>query len=77
MEVSGQHRVPAALSPGTEPSCKLNKGRIGSRGLSGRFGEEKNPMRLLGIEPRFLSFSSQYPRHSCFRSSLYHTVQFC
>jgi hypothetical protein len=48
MEMSGQLQAPASLPPGNYPL----DGRLGRpQSRSGRYGEEKNPLPLLGIEP--------------------------
>jgi hypothetical protein len=51
MEESNQLHTPATLAPGKETRSSLN------RSPSGGFEEEKNPLLLAGIEPRFLGRS--------------------
>ena len=48
MEVSGQFYVLTALPTGEVPLD-------GRQSLSGQFGEEKGLLRLLGMEPQFIS----------------------
>jgi hypothetical protein len=49
--VSGQLEAPAALPPGKELHCPLNRRLGGPQSRSGRFGEAKNLLPLSGIEP--------------------------
>jgi hypothetical protein len=54
MDVNGQLYVPSALPTGKQ-SLYLSDGRLsGPQNRSGRYGEEKNPLLLPGIEPRLL-----------------------
>jgi hypothetical protein len=51
--VSGQHHVPTALyPPGKEPGSPLDRRLGGPQSRSGHRGYRKNPLPLLGIEPR-------------------------
>jgi hypothetical protein len=56
MGVSGQHHAPAALYPrGKDPRYPVDKRLGGPQSRSGRRGQKKNPLPLLGIEPRSTS----------------------
>jgi hypothetical protein len=48
--VSGQPYASVALPPKRKPKYTLNRGLGGPHSRSGRFGEEKNPLPLSGIE---------------------------
>jgi hypothetical protein len=62
MEVSGQIQVPAALSPGKQPTVPYVMGGSGlGQSRSERYGEKKNPLYLPGIETRFLGCSACSP----------------
>jgi hypothetical protein len=50
MEVSGQFRVPAALTQGKSPWYPLDSRLSGSQCRSGRGGEERNSQPLPGLE---------------------------
>jgi hypothetical protein len=53
MEVSDQLHVPAALHQEKQPPPHPLDSRLGERQIpSGYFGEEKNLLPLLGIEPK-------------------------
>jgi hypothetical protein len=54
MEVSGQRQAPTALPPGKGPFYQFYRRLGGPHSRSVRYGTEKNLLRLLGIEPRFL-----------------------
>jgi hypothetical protein len=53
MAVSDELQATATLLPGQERLAPNEQGGCGSRGGSGRFGEEKNTLPLSGIERRY------------------------
>jgi hypothetical protein len=60
VESSGQLHAPANLPRGNSSLYPLYRRLNWSQSQSGRYEDEKNPLRLLGIEPRLLG----RPAHS-------------
>jgi hypothetical protein len=54
LEMDGQLHALATLLLGNNPRSLLDSGLCGPQSLSGRYGEEKNPLSLTGIQLRFL-----------------------
>jgi hypothetical protein len=59
--IAEMFHVPAALLRGQNSWYKLNRGLDGQQNRPARFGKEKNPLALAGIESRHIDQTAHSP----------------